>query len=102
MLTYCQHSKDNGDLAHLCPICKKQREDDAKNPMFPAPPDKWTGKVILDIMGQLDGLIKSAEEYTAVGDVPPGFDRDENNISHGEYLGRLHVALENVRYCLGK
>lgn len=67
--------------------------------MFPAAKGSWVEEEVHGIMAQLDGLIKSAEEYTATGEGPPGFDRDQNNQSHGEYLGRLKVALENVREC---
>jgi len=67
--------------------------------MFPAKNGSWADEEIRGIMAQLDGLIKSADEFYATGDGPPGYDRDVNNQSHGEYIGKLRVALSLVREC---
>jgi hypothetical protein len=64
--------------------------------MFPAHKESPVGQRILDIMGELDALIKIADEHFA----PESVEKDGENVAHGEYLGRLHVALENARYCL--
>ena len=67
--------------------------------MFPPTKGDWVEESIHTIMAELDGLIKGVEEHTC-GDGPPGFDKDQNNVNHGEYLGRLKTALYLVRECL--
>lgn len=67
--------------------------------MFPVKKGEWAEEDIITVMAHLDGLIKGAQEYAA-GDGPPGFDKDQNNINHGEYLGNLKTALRLVRECL--
>lgn len=69
--------------------------------IFPPKKGDWIEESILTIMAELDGLIKGVEEFTATDDsAPPAFDRDHNNVAHGEYLGKLQTALVLVRDCL--
>ena len=69
--------------------------------MFPAAKGSWVEEEVHGIMAQLDGLIKSADEFLPNGESPPGFDVGQNGICHGEYIGRLKVALEIMRRCCG-
>ncbi len=90
----------SGAHLHSAPVGATLVGGNSKGSMFPAEKGSWVEEEVHGIMAQLDGLIKSADEFFAT-DGPPGFDKDANNQIHGEYLGRLKVALENVRRCCG-